>query len=214
MDVAIEHRDRSEAPQLLQQLIRIPRAPAPGLIDAPQRHVREDHDGGTGRAGLEIRRDPCQLLGAQGGERPGLEAQYIDQRDKVHAGVIKAVIALVRRGLAEACKVLADRRIRDVVFARRGMQLGCPQPRKQLLRQIKFVRLRQVGDVAGVNDQRRLLRPWPFTRSMAESASPLTSGLASLAKPMWVSLICTNSGLPRRAAPSVVSRLPAPDRWA
>ena len=37
-----------------------------------------------------------------------------------------------------------------------------------------------------------------FTRSMLCPSVPLTSGLASLLKPMWVSLICTNSGLPAR----------------
>src|SRR5579859_7747412 len=40
----------------------------------------------------------------------------------------------------------------------------------------------------------------PFTRSMVRVKVPVTSGLASLLKPMCVSLICTNSGFPSAGA--------------
>src|SRR5256885_7283498 len=35
------------------ELIRVARAPAPGLMDGPQRHVGKDHDGGAVRARSE-----------------------------------------------------------------------------------------------------------------------------------------------------------------
>ncbi len=45
----------------------------------------------------------------------------------------------------------------------------------------------------------------PFTSSMVSFNVPFTSGLASLLKPICVSLICTNKGLPSFAAAVLLS---------
>src|SRR5579864_4817427 len=45
----------------------------------------------------------------------------------------------------------------------------------------------------------------PFTSSIVSVNVPFTSGLASLLKPICVSLICTNNGLPIFAAPYLLS---------
>ena len=109
--------------------------------------------------------DPGELIGAEGAEAAWLELQYVDQRDEVHAGVIETVIALVVGCLAEAVEVFGDGRVGGVVLARYGVHLGGTQAREHLLRQIKFGGLGQVSDVAGVDDERRLLGI-PFTMSM------------------------------------------------
>ena len=66
--------------------------------------------------------------------------------------------------------------------------------------QIELRRFGQMRDVAGVDRQRGLLGI-AFTRAMVRVSVPSTSGLASLLKPMCVSLICTNSGLPSCVLP-------------
>src|SRR5437016_14211238 len=47
VDMAVQHRDRAEASQIARHLVRIPGAPTPWLVDRPQRHVRENDDGGA-----------------------------------------------------------------------------------------------------------------------------------------------------------------------
>jgi hypothetical protein len=53
VDVAVEHRHRTEALEMVERARRVFGAPAPGWIDAPQRNVREDDDRGRGRAAFE-----------------------------------------------------------------------------------------------------------------------------------------------------------------
>jgi hypothetical protein len=124
MDVAVQHRDGPEATQVLHELIRVAGAPAPRLIDGPERHVGEDHNRRAGGAAFEVRGHPGELIGAQSTEALRLELQYVDQRDEVHTGVIKAVIALVGRRLAEAIEIFGDGRI-GVVLAPDGFIPGC-----------------------------------------------------------------------------------------
>src|ERR1700728_1472028 len=52
MNVSVQHRHRPEAAQLTEELFRIPGAPAPGLVDRPERHVREYDDRRAGRSML------------------------------------------------------------------------------------------------------------------------------------------------------------------
>ncbi len=116
----------------------------------------EYDDRGAGGASLEIRSDPVQLLRTEAPQSSGLEIQNVDQRDEVHAGVIKAVITPVLRGLAEPREVFAAGRIGNVMLPGGGVQFRGSQLREQLLGEIKFRSLGQVGDVARVDDQRRL----------------------------------------------------------
>ncbi len=101
--------------------------------------------------------NPGELLGAQSPEAARLELQHIDERDEMHAGVIEAVVALVAGGFAEAVEVFGDGRIGRVVLAGDGMHLAGAQAREQLLRQIEFRGLRQMRDIARMDDERRLL---------------------------------------------------------
>src|SRR5262249_62325925 len=65
MDVAVEHGDRAEPPQKLDGARAIVGAPAPLLIDGPQRNVGEDHDRRLRRFSLEIVHEPLELLFAE-----------------------------------------------------------------------------------------------------------------------------------------------------
>src|SRR5262245_42600903 len=55
VDVSVQYRDGAKAAQLAEQRLRIAGAPAPGLVNVPEWHVREDHDGGARAAPLEVR---------------------------------------------------------------------------------------------------------------------------------------------------------------
>ena len=102
VNVAVQHCDRAKAAQSAHQLIRITGAPAPGFVNSPERHVREDHDRGARGSPLEIGFHPGELFGAQGAQAARLELQHVDQADEMHAGMIEAVVALVAGRLAES----------------------------------------------------------------------------------------------------------------
>ena len=138
MYVSVQHGDRAESAQQAHELIRISGAPTPGLIDGPEGHVGKDHNGCACRTSPEVRRQPGELITPQGPKATRLELQYIDERDKVHAAVINAVIALVVRSLTESVEVFRDGRIGGVVLARYGVQLGRAQTGEHLLSQVKF----------------------------------------------------------------------------
>ena len=106
---------------------------------------------------LQVGGEPGELLGAEDAEAAVLEVEHVDEGDEVHAGVVEAVVALVVRGLAEAAEVFADGGVGRVVLAGHGVQLGDAQLAEQLLREVELGGLGEVGDVAGVDDQRRLL---------------------------------------------------------
>src|SRR5271155_3792790 len=127
MNVSVQHRHRAEAAQSTEELFRIPGAPAPGLVDRPERHVREYDDRRAGRAMLQIRSHPSELLVAQSAETARLELQHVDQSDEVHARMIEAVVALVVGGFTESIEVFRDGRIGRVVLARYRVHLGGSQ---------------------------------------------------------------------------------------
>src|SRR6201987_5352470 len=117
MNVPVQDRNGSEAPQLVHELVRVTGPPSPRLIDGPEWHVGKDHEGRTGGTSLQVGRQPSELFSSQGAEAARLELQYIDQRDKMHASVIKAVITLVVGRLAESAEIFRDGRVGGVVLA-------------------------------------------------------------------------------------------------
>src|SRR6185437_3685700 len=80
------------------------------------------------------------------------------QRDEMHPGMIEAVVTLVAGSPAEALEIFGYRGIGGVVLAGYRVKFGNAQTREQLAGQIEFGRLGQVGDIAGVDDERGLLR--------------------------------------------------------
>ncbi len=157
MDVSIQDGHGAKAAQLGQQLFRIAGPPAPGLVDAPERHVGEHDQWSAVGTTLQVGRQPIDLLAAQSAEATRLELQDVDQGDKVHARMVEAVVAPVVRGFAEPIEVFRDLLVRHVVLTRYGVHLGSAQPGQHLPGQVEFRGLRQMGDIAGVKDQCGLL---------------------------------------------------------
>ena len=133
---------------------------------------------------------------------PALNCNTLIRPTKCTPAVVEAVIALVVGGLAEAVEVLGDRG----VGRRRARRERCAVRSCAAVDMICWA----VSNSAGLD--RWVMSPvWrisagcsacAFTRSMVRVSVPSTSGLASLLKPMWVSLIWTNSGLPSAVARS------------
>ena len=105
---------------------------------------------------------------------------------------------------SEPLEVFGDGGIGRVVLAGNRVHFAGLQTREQLLRRVEFGGFRQMRDIAGVNDERRLFG-MPFTSSMVLVSVPLTSGFASLLKPICVSLICTNKRLAQRRRRNLLS---------
>lgn len=113
----------------------------------------ENHDGRAGGAGRQVCFCPSELIRTEHAEAARLEVEHVRQRHEVHPRMIEAVIAPAIRDFPESIEVFADARIRDVMLARDSVQLGRPQARQELLRQIELRGLREMRDVAGVNDE-------------------------------------------------------------
>src|SRR5262249_47412220 len=106
MDVAVEHRHRAKALQIAEGAWRVLGAPAPFLIDRPQRQMREHDDWRAGREPFDVFLHPFELLVAELGEARGFEAgreiEDVDEGNEVYAAVIEAVPALALRPFAVA----------------------------------------------------------------------------------------------------------------
>ena len=152
MDVAVEHGHR---PELLEQLERagaVPGAPAPLLVHDPQRDVGEHHDRRRGRLALEVVGEPGDLLVTQRAEAAGLQVDHVDEADEVHAVLVEAVPAGALGVLAVALAVELDLFVDDVVLARHVVHVEAGGL-DDAVGVVELLRLRQVGDVAGVDHE-------------------------------------------------------------
>jgi hypothetical protein len=107
---------------------------------------------------------------------------------------------LVAGGAAESAEVLGRVRVERVVLARDRVHLGAAQAREQLLRLIELGGLGQVRDVAGVDDEGRLLRHRVDELDDLPQRA-VDVGIGSLVKLDMVSLICRNRAFPRAVGP-------------
>src|SRR5579875_3051927 len=92
MDMAVEHGDGAEALQIAQRLRTVVGAPAPFLIDRPQRDMREHHDRLRGRTALYVILQPFELLVPEIAETAALQVDDVDEPDEVHAVGVETVI--------------------------------------------------------------------------------------------------------------------------
>ena len=158
VNVAVEHGHRSEPCEQLQRFAGVVGAPAPLRVDRPKRNVRENDDRLRGRAAGEIVLQPCELRRAKIAHPAGLQIGDIDQRDEVHAAMVEAVPAGPHRSLAEAVEEgLAAVRVEHVVLAR-NEENRAAELLQHLLGVVELVIARELRDVAGVDDEVRLLR--------------------------------------------------------
>ena len=154
-----KHGHGAEPFEQRQCLRAIVRSPSPLRIHGPQRHVRKHHDRCARRQSLDVPRQPSDLLGTQIAQPAGLEIQHVHETDEMHAAVVEAVPPVPRRTLSVALQVLRARIIQDVVLARHvehppGLRL---RPANHLVHGVELGRLRQMADVARVQQELRLL---------------------------------------------------------
>src|SRR3984893_14157094 len=152
VNVAVEHRHRAEAFEVVERARRVFRAPSPGGIDRPQRNVREDDDRGRCRAALEVALQPFELLVAEIAQAAGLEIDHVDEADEMHAVGVEAVPARAFGAATVAVAVELHVLVENVVFARYVMHVE-PRLRDDAVGVVKFGRLGEMGDIAGVNDE-------------------------------------------------------------
>src|SRR5882724_1680536 len=151
VDMAVEHRHRAEAAQAPQRFGAIRRAPAPAGVDGPERNMSEDDNGRAGGKTADVILEPGDLVRAQGGEAAGLEADHVDQGDEMDALAIEAVPAVAFRARAMAFQIgLAI--VEPVMLARHTVNIAA-DVLDDLLSRVELTRLREMGDVAGMDDE-------------------------------------------------------------
>src|ERR1700683_2549606 len=91
MDVAVQHRDRTEMLHIRQSLLTVISAPAPLGIDGPQRNVRKQHNWSAGGTALEVVLKPLQLFVAERPHPSSFQIGHVYETDEMHTFVIKAV---------------------------------------------------------------------------------------------------------------------------
>ena len=154
MDVSVQHRDRTEALQVRQCLRAVLGPPTPLGIHAPQRHVRENHDGRAFRKMLNVFLQPLQLFCAQAAQTPGLQVQDVYQSDEMHAVLVKAVPTRSLRSLPIPLQILFAIIVQHVVLAGNKEDIFGAGALQQLVHGVELFRFREMTDVSGVQDER------------------------------------------------------------
>src|SRR4029078_11356406 len=88
VDVAVQYRDRTEALQEFERARAVLRAPAPFLIDDPERDMREDDDRHAVGLAAQIVSEPGELRFA------GLAAQIVREQGELPFAEIAEAAAL------------------------------------------------------------------------------------------------------------------------
>ena len=155
VNVPVEHGDRAEAFEDRESLRAIFGAPAPFGVNGPQRNVREDDNRrAVGDVG-DVLAEPFQLLRADLAEPFQLGA--VVETDEMHALVVKALPGLAAGGFAETLEIQFAVVAGDIVFAGDIEHFLLTKAFEDLVQGVEFSDLGKVGEVAGVENQVRLL---------------------------------------------------------
>src|SRR4029079_13600804 len=119
-------------------------------IDRPERNVRKQNNRRRFGFALEIVGEPGELLGAEIAEAAGLEVDDVDEADEMHAAGIEGIVAGALGALAVALLVELDLLVEEIVLAGHVMHVKL-RLRNDAVGIIEFGRLRQVGNVAGMD---------------------------------------------------------------
>src|SRR5262249_18733 len=129
--------------------------PPPLRINRPQRNVRKNNNRSARRKRLEIFFQPVQLFGAQNTKAAFANVQHVDQANKVHAFLVKAVPTRAESVLSKALSIKRTVVADHVVFARDVKYPACLDTLEILFERVEFFRLGKVAQVAGVQDEIR-----------------------------------------------------------
>ena len=157
MNVAVQNGHRTKAFEKGQRLRAVGGAPAPLLIDHPQRNVREDHDRRRRTQAREISLQPRELLRAQVAHCINLYA--IVQADKVNAFVVVAVPAVAHRSFAEPLQIQRAIIEGKIMLTRNIEDLSHLRTLNHLRSGVELRSLRVLGDVTCVDHEVWQLRP-------------------------------------------------------
>jgi hypothetical protein len=156
--------------------------PSPLGVHRPERNVSEHDDWRAVLQVLDVFLQPFELLVAERAEPAGLEIHDIHQSDEVHTVLIEAVPTRTLCPLAESRQVGRAIVFQDVVLAghieHRERQLG-----HYLLQRVELRRLREVCQIAGVENESRWFR-FALIFATASRSVAVTSVFAGLSKPM------------------------------
>src|SRR5579872_6028953 len=151
MNVAIEYSHGTEALHVAQGLCAVFGAPPPFGIKAPQRDVRKQHDGRAGGSPLYISFEPLELIRTELAQT--LLGSHVDEPYEVDALLIEAVPASAFRPFAVALQILLPVIVGGVVLAGYAEQLLLRGALQDLVHRVKFGCLRQMTEVAGMDDE-------------------------------------------------------------
>src|SRR5580765_1420912 len=105
MDVAVQHRDRTEPLQIRQRPRAVLGAPSPLGIHGPEGNVREYDDRRAALQVLDVLLQPLELLVAKRAEAAGFEVDDIHQSDEMDAVLVEALPARPLRDVTESLQV-------------------------------------------------------------------------------------------------------------
>ena len=151
--------------------------------------MRENDYRSAGAKALDVFAQPVHLLLADLPKPFQLDA--VVETDKMHAFVVEALPRFAGSGIAEALEIELAVVAGDIVFAGDIEDFLLTEALEDLIEGVEFGSLGEVGKVARVENQVGLLEGG-VDLSTATCRVPLTSVLAGLLKPMWLSLIWTN----------------------
>jgi len=195
VNVSVEDRYRAEAFEIAESLRAVFGAPAPVGIDRPERDVGEHDDGRAVLEVLHVGFEPLELLLAKRAEAASFQVGDVDKSDEVDAFLLEAIPARSFAGFAEALQILLALVADEIVLAGDVKDVG------------GLRRLDELFDVVELGGLARWLMS-PVCRmnsgaigsalilSMAALKVPITSALAGLSNPMWLSLIWTKARSP------------------
>ena len=102
--------------------------------------------------------EPRDLLGAERAKAARLEIEHVHEPDEMHAGVVEAVPAAALRALTVALQIRHSVVGRDIVLAGHVENAIRLETLEHFVRCIELARLRELRDVAGVQNERGALR--------------------------------------------------------
>lgn len=158
VDVPVEHGHRTETFQEREGARAIFRAPTPLRVNFPERDVREDNDGRAVGNSFQIVGDPRELVLAEHAEPALANVEDVIEADEMRPLVIEAKPAIAFCSLAEPFEILFAVVVQDIVLARDVKDAAALTIFQNLLERVEFLRLREVGEIAGVENEIRRRR--------------------------------------------------------
>ena len=155
VNVSVQNGHRAKSLQVGKRLFAVVGAPAPLRINRPERDVREDDDGRAALQFGDVFLEPFELLVAEISQSAGLEVQHVDQADEMRSLLIEAVPAIALRALAEALVEHLAVVVEHIVLAGNVKDAVGLQALQRFGQSVEFFGLRQLREVARVQNERR-----------------------------------------------------------